>query len=199
MATPAQPILHPLAPTMRIGPLQLRPLTADDMPQVQSIYASSRGDDPLLALWPQDQLATFLQMQCRAQHQHYTQHYADAQFMLLELDDQLAGRLYWHWQPSELRLVEITILPEFRARGLATLLIQHLQAMASQRGLPLALQVACTNQRAMALYHRLGFVLGDTDGVFYDMQYAPSTIARATPACNAADTPIAADQATVTH
>ena len=150
---------------MRIGSLQLRSFTADDMPLVQRIYAASRSDDPVLTLWPQDQQPAFLQMQCHAQHQHYTHHYAGAEFKLLELDDQLAGRLYWQCEPSELRLIDIAMLPEFRARGFGTMLVQYLQAMAAKRGLPMALQVACTNHRAMALYQRLGFALQSSDEI----------------------------------
>jgi ribosomal protein S18 acetylase RimI-like enzyme len=175
---------------MRIGPLQLRTLTADDMPQVQRIYTASRWDDPVLTLWPQDQLAAFLQSQCHAQHQHYSQHYAGAEFKLLELDGQVVGRLYWQCLQSELRLIEITVLPEFRARGLATLLVQHLQGLAAQRNVPLALNVACTNHRALALYQRLGFALGDNDGMHHDMQWlAPSTMQTDAPASPPLNTP----------
>ncbi len=195
---PAQPTPVTSAPTMRIGPLQLRSLTANDMPQLQRIYASSRSDEPLLNLWPQEHLPAFLQSQCHAQHQHYTQHYAGAEFKLLEMDGQLAGRLYWQCQPNALRLIEITLLPEFRARGVGTLLVQHLQAVAAQHRLPMALQVACTNQRALALYQRLGFALGDTDGVFYAMQYAPIKASQAEPAASAAPTPVAPEQAALT-
>jgi ribosomal protein S18 acetylase RimI-like enzyme len=166
---------------MRIGPLQLRTLTADDMPQVLRIYTASRDGDPVLTLWPQDQLGAFLQSQCHAQHQHYTQHFAGAEFKLLELDGQVAGRLYWHVLPSALHLIEITVLPEFRARGLATLLVQHLQGLAAQRNVPLALNVACTNHRALALYQRLGFALGDTNGMHHDMQWLAPGTAQAEP------------------
>jgi ribosomal protein S18 acetylase RimI-like enzyme len=196
MARPAQRTPNTPAHPMRIGPLQLRPLAADDMPQVLRIYTVSRGDDPLLTLWPQDQLAGFLQMQCHAQHQHYTQHYADAEFKLLELEGQVAGRLYWLWLPRELRLVEITVLPEFRGRGFATLLVQHLQAMAAARNLPLALNVACTNHRALALYQRLGFALGDNDGMYYEMHWVPSSTIQTGPYCN---TPVNTTQQPSNH
>ena len=96
----------------------------------------------------------------------------------------MAGRLYWQCLPSELRLIEITVLPEFRARGLATLLVRHLQALAAQSSLPLALNVACTNHRALALYQRLGFALGDTDGMYYAMQWVVPSTAQAAPAQN---------------
>jgi ribosomal protein S18 acetylase RimI-like enzyme len=193
-STPVTP-----APTMHIGPLQLRNLTANDMPQVQRIYTASRSDDPVLTLWPQDQLAAFLQSQCHAQHQHYTQHYVGAEFKLLELDGQVAGRLYWQCLQSELRLIEITLLPEFRARGFATLLVQHLQALAAQRSLPLALNVACTNHRALALYQRLGFVVLDNDGMYYDMQWVPPIATQIELANQAAQTPTAADQTALTQ
>jgi ribosomal protein S18 acetylase RimI-like enzyme len=107
------------------------------------------------------------------------QHYAGAEFKLLALDGQLVGRLYWQLQPSELRLIEITLLPEFRARGFGTLLVQHLQTLAAKHQLPMALQVACTNHRALALYQRLGFVVQDSDSVFYQMQSAPTSASQA--------------------
>ena len=198
MASPTQFTPVTLSPTMRIGPLQLRSLTANDMPQVQRIYATSRGDDPVLALWPQDQLAAFLQSQCQAQHQHYTQHYAGAEFKLLELDGQLAGRLYWQCLQSELRLIEITVLPEFRARGVATLLVQHLQALAAQRSLPLALNVACTNPRALALYQRLGFAVLDNDGMYCRMQWLAPSAAQTNCLHPTPGTALMADQAALT-
>jgi ribosomal protein S18 acetylase RimI-like enzyme len=199
MASATQLTPVTLSPTMRIGPLQLRNLTADDMPQVLRIYTASRSDDPVLTLWPQDQLGVFLQSQCQAQHQHYMQHYAGAEFKLLELDGQVAGRLYWLCLPRELRLVEITVLPEFRGRGFATLLVQHLQAIAAQGNVPLALNVACTNHRALALYQRLGFAVLDNDGMYYAMQWSPPSAAASHPNHHAQSAAIPAELAAVTH
>ena len=171
---------------MQIGPLWLRDLTDADMPDVLGIYAASRGDEAHLALWPLQERAGFLQLQCRIQHHQYTQHASEhdqrAAFKLLELDGALVGRLYWRWSPNQLHLTEITVLPEFRGRGFATRLIAHLQGMATERGVALALHVANTNTRAAALYQRMGFAFGETDGVYQQMLWAG---ARAQPAFTA--------------
>jgi ribosomal protein S18 acetylase RimI-like enzyme len=159
---------------MKIGALHLRSIGSADLPTLEQLYAASRSDDPLLDVLPPEQLGLFLQSQCRAQHQHYMQHYAGAEFKLLELDGQLAGRLYWQSSPHALRLIEITLLPPFRGLGWGTMLVKYLQRLAAEQSVPMGLSVACTNGRAKALYQRLGFVLTQSNGVHDEMQCEPA-------------------------
>ena len=60
-------------------------------------------------------------------------------------------------RPAEIRLVDISLLPEFRNRGLGTSLLRDLFTEAEAAGKPLTIHVEKFNP-AMRLYQRLGFV-----------------------------------------
>ena len=72
-----------------------------------------------------------------------------------------AGEVVGQWLvergPEELYLARVMIAPAWRGRGIATHLIQNLQAEARARGVGVALSVWEENP-ARALYERLGFV-----------------------------------------
>jgi ribosomal protein S18 acetylase RimI-like enzyme len=145
--------------------LHLRPIAAADMPLLLRIYASTRAAELAAVPWDDAAKAAFVQMQFQAQHQHYQQHYAGAQFSVAEAEMYGAqdgqgrmpvGRLYVWRRPGSLHVVEITILPEFRQRGYGTQLLQALQREAAGAGSALSIHVEHGNP-ALALYQRLGF------------------------------------------
>jgi hypothetical protein len=56
-------------------------------------------------------------MQFAAQQRHYQEHYADASFRVILRDGVPAGRLYVARWPTEIRIVDIALLPQYRNRG----------------------------------------------------------------------------------
>src|SRR4051812_5914829 len=65
--------------------LTRRPMTDADLPFLARLYASTRVEElAVVADWSEAQKATFLQMQFDAQHAHYQQHYAGADFLMIE-------------------------------------------------------------------------------------------------------------------
>jgi ribosomal protein S18 acetylase RimI-like enzyme len=66
------------------------------------------------------------------------------------------GMIDVEYRPSEIYLARIEILPEHQGRGIGSGLIRALMAEASQHGQALALDVLTVNERAHALYQRLG-------------------------------------------
>ena len=59
---------------------------------------------------------------------------------------------------DELHINTLAVSPDYRRRGLATLLMQHVLAEAAREGaLKATLEVRASNQAALALYERLGF------------------------------------------
>ena len=78
---------------------QLRPVGPEDLPFLSRLYAASRAAEMARSGWPDDAIAAFLAQQFELQHRYYQSHYADGEFLLVELDGQPVGRLYLYWCP----------------------------------------------------------------------------------------------------
>ncbi len=112
--------------------------------------------------WSEEQKDWFIRMQFNAQHAWYQEHYVGASFDVILVDGEPAGRLYVHRREREIRLVDISFLPELRNRGLGSALLHGLMAEAEAAGKPLTIHVEKYNP-AMRLYERLGFKpIGET-------------------------------------
>ena len=152
--------------------VSLRPATDADVPFQERLYASTRLEEVARTGWPPEQVDAFLKLQFRAQHTHYTTHYAprdDVTWDLILVDGEPAGRLIVGRWKKELRIVDIALLPEFRSRGIGRELIEELLAEARADGKPVTIHVEHEN-RAMSLYHRLGFTPVKEEGPYLLMQ-----------------------------
>jgi GNAT superfamily N-acetyltransferase len=70
------------------------------------------------------------------------------------------------------RLVDISLLPEHRNRGVGTAIIRDIIAECASLGKPLALQVRKVNPAAR-LYARLGFTMAGEDEFYIQMRWEP--------------------------
>jgi ribosomal protein S18 acetylase RimI-like enzyme len=147
----------------------LRPVAEDDRPFLADVYASTRADELAVLPWTDQQKAGFLAHQFAAQDIHYRTHYDDAAFDVIEVDGEPAGRLYVHRGPKEIRIVDITLTPAFRGRGLGTRLLRGLIAEADDGGRKLSIHVEANNP-ARRLYERLGFERAGEYGVYVLME-----------------------------
>lgn len=138
--------------------LAMRPLAERDLPWLRELYADSRADELAGVPWPPQMLHTFLDQQFAAQHAHYVQQYADADFLAIERDDHPLGRLYLLRAPPEHLVVDICLFAQARGRGIGSALLRQIQADAAALGRGVALHVTSTNTGARRLYERLGFV-----------------------------------------
>jgi ribosomal protein S18 acetylase RimI-like enzyme len=69
-------------------------------------------------------------------------------------------------------VVDISLLPECRGRGIGTALLEAVIAEASGAGKFVALSVEKLNP-ALRLYRRLGFRKVDDQGVYWSMEWRP--------------------------
>jgi ribosomal protein S18 acetylase RimI-like enzyme len=122
--------------------------------------------------WDAAQKEAFVSFQFEAQHRHYTQHYPDASFEVILVDGQPAGRLYVARWPKEMRIVDVTLLPEYRNQGVGTCLLTDLQAEATQTGKTVSIHVERFNP-ALRLYARLGFYPVADRSVYLLMEWSP--------------------------
>lgn len=150
--------------------VRLRPITDADLPFLERVYASTRTEELAQTGWSDTQKQAFLSFQFRAQHHHYTTQYDDPELLVIERDDRAVGRLYLHWRRAELRIIDIALLPEARAQGLGSALLNTLMAAASAEGKAVSIHVEQMNP-AMRLYLRLGFRKAGEHGVYELMEW----------------------------
>lgn len=143
-----------------------------DMAFLSTLYASTREDEMRIVPWPPEVKQAFLQDQFNKQHTHYLSGYPDALWLILEQAGEPAGRIYVEQTNSEIRLMEISLLPAHRNAGLGTSLMSALLDFADLQGLPVTLHVEPYNP-AKRLYQRCGFLDVETHGYYVLMQRMP--------------------------
>lgn len=167
--TPSTPSLADKNLATPDGTVRFRPIGDEDQPILFKIYAATRADEMELVDWPESQKQKFLAMQFHAQHTYYVEHYADGDFLLILLDDEIIGRLYLVEWEREFRIVDIALLPEFRNKGLGTIVLKDIFAQADAAGFAVSIHVERFNP-ARRLYERLGFRLKEEHEIYLLMQ-----------------------------
>lgn len=96
-----------------------------------------------------------------------------ARFEVVELEDEPVGRVVSSAGAEAVTLLDLTVAPDRRGRGVGTAVLRGLQHEARAAGVPLRLSVLSTNAGARRLYARLGFApAGDTDTHLH-LQWTP--------------------------
>ena len=124
--------------------------------------------------WSSEQKAAFVAQQFAAQTAHYAQHYAAMSADVIVIDDVPAGRLLVDRRDDAILIVDISILPELRGRGAGSLLLRDLLDEAATAGKRVVIHVEREN-RALGLYHRLGFQAVADHGVYLRMEWDPAS------------------------
>ena len=153
--------------------LTLRPITADDHIFLWQVYASTRAAELAQVNWSPEQQQAFLDQQFNAQQAYYREHYPTARFQIIEQAGVPVGRLYIDEWPTEIRIMDIALLPEYRDHGIGTQLLSEILARAATLGLPVTIHVEMFNP-ALRLYERLGFCRIDEHGVYYLLKHEPT-------------------------
>ncbi len=159
---------------LQLSSLVLKHHSEVDLPFLLRLYTSVRRDEFAVANWPKLQLNSFLSEQFSAQYHHYCQHYNTEHFDIICSQEQAIGRLfvdYWLDERQEIRIVDISLLPEYRSLGIATYLFKKLFVEAQHLRLAVTVHVE-RNNPARHLYERLGFTLKTvTDEVYLLMEW----------------------------
>ena len=146
----------------------LRPMTDDDLPFSADLYASIRADELAQTGWPIAAQRAFLDSQHAAQHAHYRQHYAAAARLIIERNGVPVGRLYLFEGASDVRIVDIALLPAARGGGVGGALLDTIRASAAAAGKTVSIHVERANP-ARRLYERQGFRVVDAERGPYDL------------------------------
>jgi ribosomal protein S18 acetylase RimI-like enzyme len=103
---------------------------------------------------------------------HYSKHYHDADFLIIEREGKRIGRLYLWRGRDDIRIVDIALIAEARGAGIGGALLREVMEEAARSGKTASIHVERENP-ALHLYQRLGFEQVDEHGVYYLMQWAP--------------------------
>jgi ribosomal protein S18 acetylase RimI-like enzyme len=159
--------------------LVLRGAVDADLPALRELYSSTRTEELAAAPWSQAAKDQFIGQQFSLQHHHYLANYRDADFLVIEAGAELVGRFY-HWSapdgttdPESDRVIDVSLMPRWRGRGLGGALLRAAMVHAASRGRGVTLHVHRHNDGARRLYERLGFVIAGDAGLHMEMLWLP--------------------------
>lgn len=151
--------------------LTLRPVTADDDQFLLSVYESTRAEELAQAEWAEGQREAFLKWQFDLQRREYDTRFPDAEYNVILIDNQPAGRIWIGRTDEQIRLLDIALLPQFQNRGAGTVLIRNLIDEAKMTGKRLRHMVFVLNNDAHRFYERFGFVVIEDLGGYKHMEW----------------------------
>lgn len=152
-----------------------RPVAPSDDEFLLDVYASTRAEELAPVPWTDEQKRAFLRSQFDAQRGEYFQRFPDSDYRVILVGGRPAGRLWVARTPRQIRLLDIALLPEFRARGIGASLVRGLAEEAERTGLPLRHMVFQLNEGAMRFYERLGFTRLELHGAYWEMEKKPAS------------------------
>lgn len=154
--------------------MTLRSVTASDQEFLLSVYTSTRAEELAQVQWEPGQQEAFVKWQFEMQRREYGARFPDAEYDVIEIDGQPAGRMWIGRDSEQIRLMDIALLPEFQNRGAGTLLVNCLIDEARSSGKRLRHMVFVLNNNADRFYERLGFVVIEDLGGYKHMEWKSS-------------------------
>lgn len=114
--------------------------------------------------WDAAQKRLFAAHQFDAQTKYYQEKHPDAAHDIILCDDEPASRLYVNRGEEHIAILDITVLVEYRMKGIGTALIGALKDEAARTNRSLRIYVEPFNS-AQKLFGELGFEAVPDDGV----------------------------------
>lgn len=150
-----------------------RPVTDADQEFLVGVYASSRAEELAQVAWDDSQKDAFIRWQFGLQKQEYFTRFPDARYEVILVDGVPAGRIWVGADDTQIRLLDIALLPEFQNRGAGTYLLKQLIDEATRSGKALRHMVFMLNENASRFYERLGFKTIEDVGGYLHMEWRP--------------------------
>lgn len=151
--------------------VSLRAVTKADTEFLFRVYTGTRDEEMQATGWSEEEKEKFLRNQFDAQQKHYKFYYSKARFDIILFRNQPIGNMYVDRGSKEMLGVDISILPEYRSKGIGGFLIRELLVEAERKGVPFNIQVLKNNSKALKLYERMGFVYDGESGIHFKMRW----------------------------
>ena len=153
-----------------------RPAGAADDQFLLGVYGSTRLEELALTNWDEAQRDAFVRMQFNAQQAHYRQNYPEAEHLIILLNGESAGRLYVAEIETQIRIVDVTVVAEYRNLGIGSAIIRQLMEEAAQIGKPLTIYVETFNP-SYRVFERFGFTKAGESGYSHLLEWKADSAA----------------------
>lgn len=154
--------------------LSLRPAESADEEFLETVYADTRRGELAVFNWSREQENAFFKMQFQMQSGAYRMQFPDAVQYIVEFDKKPVGRLIIERGDQEIKLIDISLLEEFRNRGIGAFLLEKLKTEAVSSGKAVFLRVLKTNPSAKRFYERHGFTVVENADLHFAMRWQNS-------------------------
>ncbi len=160
-------MIEPSAPPAGVTLRRARP---EDRPFLFRVYASTRREELLPLGWDEDAVQAFLRTQFEHEERDWSLHRPGAECMVVMRDGMRVGRLYLARTAHEIRVMDLTLLPEHRRQGIGSMLLSSLldEARVTRRTVRMAVERSAP---VAALCRSLGFLPAATHGSTWLMEW----------------------------
>jgi GNAT superfamily N-acetyltransferase len=144
--------------------------TPEDESFLKELYSDVRATEFSPLNLPEPALAQLMDMQYRAQKSGYAEQFPGAESSIVWVGPYRVGRMLVSAGAAAIHLIDIALLGPFRGHGIGSGLIEGLCRRALEADVPVRLTVR-TNNPAMNLYQRLGFIPRSQTAIDIDMEW----------------------------
>lgn len=120
------------------------------------VFKETREEEMRAIGWDMEECETFLRMQFDMQKRSYALQFPSADHEIIRLDKMRVGQILTEITDQSIRVIDISLLADYRNKGIGTHLISDIQARAEVMEKAVQLHVMYNNP-AQNLYERLGF------------------------------------------
>ena len=152
--------------------ITLRDVSAGDKEFLKEVYASTRAEEMAMAPWSDEQREGFLDFQFNAQDVYYRERFPGADFKIILQSGEPVGRIYVLREEKGIRVLDITVLPQYRGLGMGSFLIRELLDEGRHSGRAVQIFVETFN-RSISLFERLGFSPVTQEGFNLLLEWQP--------------------------
>ena len=146
----------------------LVPVMAEDEEFLFHLFTQTFGAQLINSGLPEELVAPLVEKQFQAKEVAYHNDYPEALHSIIKLDVCAVGQIRVNRGPEEIRLVDISVLPEHQGKGIGRKVIKALLRSAEKERMPVTLTVE-RRSPARLLYEHLGFEVVKKNSVYYFM------------------------------
>jgi ribosomal protein S18 acetylase RimI-like enzyme len=160
-------------PDISESAVHLEPASAKHDAFMYATFASTRIDELAITGWTEEQKEHFLRMQFEAQRQSYLVQTPEAEYSVICCGETSVGRLILERTATELHIVDIALLPQFRKQGIGSYLMKEILSEAAGTNKSVRLFVERFNP-ALRWYEQLGFRAVNGGPIYLEMVWQPA-------------------------